>query len=85
MVSTAFPDVQVNVEEMIAEGDKVVIRLTVTGTHKGVLMGTIQPTGKPATWTGIDILGIKNGKIVERWSQRDLLGLMRQIGVVSNN
>ncbi|HEY5615288.1 MAG TPA: ester cyclase [Bacteroidota bacterium] len=82
MVATAFPDVQVNIDELVAEGDRVVARLTVTGTHTGVLMGTIQPTGKRATWTGIDILIVKNGQIAERWSQRDLLGLVRQLGVV---
>ena len=82
MVTTAYPDVQVKVEEMIAEGDKVVVRLSVSGTQTGVLMGNIPPSGKHAVWTGIDILKIENGKITERWSQRDLLGMMKQIGAV---
>jgi steroid delta-isomerase-like uncharacterized protein len=82
MISTAFPDLQVTVEDMISEEDKVVVRLTVRGTHKGKLMGTIPPTGKQAVWTGIDILRVVNGKIVERWSERDLLGMMEQLGIL---
>lgn len=83
MVATAFPDVQVTIEDLIAEADKVVARVTVRGTHTGVLMGTIPPTGRHATWTGIDIFQIADGKIVGRWNQRDLLGLMQQLGVVA--
>jgi len=82
MVATAFPDLHVTVEDVIAEGDKVAARVTVSGTHRGVLLGTIQPTGTHATWTGIDLIRIADGKIVERWSQRDLLGLMQQLGVI---
>ena len=82
MVATAFPDIQVKVEDVLADSDKVVVRLTVSGTQTGVLMGNIPPSGKHATWTGIDILKIENGKITERWSQRDLLGMMKQIGAV---
>jgi steroid delta-isomerase-like uncharacterized protein len=82
MVATAFPDIRVSVEDMIAEGDKVVVRLNVTGTQQGVLMGTIPPSGKHAVWTGIDILKIQDGKITERWSQRDLFGMMKQIGAI---
>lgn len=81
MVAGAFPDLHVHVEDVLAEGDKVAVRLTVHGTHKGVLMGDIQPTGRQAKWTGIDILEIEGGKIVGRWSERDLLGLMQQLGV----
>lgn len=82
MVGTAFPDLHVTVEDLIAEGDKVAARLTVSGTHKGVFLGSIQPTGIHVTWTGIDLIRIAGGKIVERWNQRDLLGLMQQLGVI---
>lgn len=82
MVATAFPDIRVKVEDMLADENKVVVRLHVSGTQTGVLMGNIPPSGKYATWTGIDILKIDNGKITERWSQRDLLGMMKQIGAV---
>lgn len=83
MIATAFPDIQVKVEDMIQEGDKMAVRLTIEGTHTGTLMGRIPASGRKAVWTGIDILKIENGKITERWSQRDLLELMRQIGVLS--
>lgn len=82
MVVTAFPDIQVKVEDVLADADKVIVRLTVSGTQTGVFMGNIPPSGKHAVWTGIDIIKIENGKITERWSQRDLLGIMKQIGAV---
>jgi steroid delta-isomerase-like uncharacterized protein len=81
MVTGAFPDLQVSVEDLIAEGDKVVARLTVRGTHRGELMG-IPPTGRPATWSGIDIFEVSGGRITGRWNVRDLLGLVTQLGVV---
>lgn len=82
MVSTAFPDLHVTLEDIIAEGDKVVVRLTVSGTHRGMFMVKIPPTDKHVTWRGIDIIRIADGKIVERWNERDLLGLMQQLGVI---
>jgi steroid delta-isomerase-like uncharacterized protein len=85
MVSTAFPDLHVTVEDLIAEGDRVAARVTVSGTHRGVFLGTIQPTGKHVTWTGIDLIRIADGRIAERWNQRDLLGLMQQLGVVPSD
>lgn len=78
---TAFPDYQMNVEEMVAEGDKVVARLTMSGTHQGEFMG-IAPTGNRVTVTGIDIVRITDGKIVERWGNFDALGMMQQLGVM---
>jgi steroid delta-isomerase-like uncharacterized protein len=79
---TAFPDVQMNIEDLIAEGDKVVARVTVGGTHQGEFMG-IDPTGNQVTITGIDILRIADGKIVERWGKFDDLSMMQQLGVIS--
>jgi predicted ester cyclase len=81
MVTGAFPDLVVTVEDVIAEADRVAVRVTVRGTHQGVLLGRIEPTGRAATWTGIDILRIENGQIAERWSQRDIAGLLEQLGV----
>jgi steroid delta-isomerase-like uncharacterized protein len=78
---TAFPDFQMNVEDMIAEGDKVVNRVSMSGTHEGEFMG-IEPTGNRVTITGIDILRITDGKIVERWGNFDNLGMMQQLGVM---
>jgi steroid delta-isomerase-like uncharacterized protein len=82
MVTGAFPDLRVHVDDVVAEGNKVAVRLTVQGTHEGVLMGQIQSTGKHATWTGIDLLEIDSGKIVGRWNERNLYGLMQQLGVM---
>jgi steroid delta-isomerase-like uncharacterized protein len=79
---TAFPDFQMNVEDMIAEGDKVVARVSLSGTHHGEFMG-IDPTGNRVTITGIDILRINaEGKIVEHWGNFDDLSMMQQLGVM---
>ncbi len=79
MLLTAFPDVHLTIEDTIGEGDRVVIRYTYRGTHKGDLMG-IPPTGKQVAVTGIGIMRVANGKILEEWINSDL---MQQIGVVS--
>jgi len=76
----AFPDMHETVEDIIAEGDKVVGRFTLHGTHNGEFLG-IPPTGKRVKMDGIDILRIKNGKIVEFWYKEDTLGLFGQLGV----
>jgi len=77
----AFPDFQWTIEDMIAEGDKVVVRLTGSGTHRGEFMG-IAPTNKRVTATAIFILRIVSGKLVEEWSNWDLLGFFQQLGVI---
>lgn len=77
----AFPDLQITVEDMIAEGDKVVARITATGTHKGEFAG-IPATGKRASISVIDIVRVANGKAVERWGIEDNMGLMQQLGVI---
>ena len=82
MFGTAFPDGHVTVQDMVAEADKVAVIVKVAGTHKGNLLGNIPPTGKHATWSGIDLFRIQEGKIAERWNERDLLSLMQQLGVV---
>ena len=75
-----FADIRGTIEDMVAEGDKVVVRWTWRGIHKGEYMG-VAPTGKQATITGINILRIVGGKIVEDWTEEDMLGLMQQLGV----
>lgn len=82
MFRAAFPDLQGTIEDMITEGDKVVVRGVVRGTHQGELMG-IPPTGKRVTVTLIDINRIEGGKLVERWAEQDNLGMMQQLGVIS--
>jgi steroid delta-isomerase-like uncharacterized protein len=82
MFFDAFPDLNVTVEDEIAEGDKVVTRWTIRGTHQGDLEG-IAPTGKQIVLQGITIHRIEGDKIVEEWERYDNLGLMQQLGVVS--
>ena len=78
---TAFPDWHGTVDDIIAEGDKVVNRWTGHGTHLVELMG-IPATGKPVTLTGITIFRIAGNKIVEEWTQMDQMSLMQQLGVI---
>jgi steroid delta-isomerase-like uncharacterized protein len=77
----AFPDIHVTVEDVIAEGDKVVGRNTVTGTHQGEYMGR-PPTGKSVTYNEIFIFRFDNGRIAETWGVVDVLSQMRQLGMV---
>ncbi len=84
MLGTAFPDIHVEILDMLSEGDLVAVRIKVTGTHKGILLGKIAATGRHAAWSGMDFLKIQDGKITERWGVRDLLGLMQQLGVVKS-
>ena len=80
-LARAFPDLSVSIEELIAEGDKVVGRVRFQGTHSGDFQG-MPATGKRVEMQVIDILRIENGKIVERWGLGDQLGLMQQLGAV---
>ena len=75
----AFPDTKHVVEDLIAEGDRVVARLSVRGTHTGELMG-VAPTGKQVSQTAIAIYRIKDGRIVEKWSPHDK-GILEQLGI----
>lgn len=81
MFRSAFPDMALAVEDQIAEGDKVVTRLTFQGTHKGELMG-VPPTGKTVTMSLIDIIRIKGSQLAEHWGESDTMGMMQQLGVV---
>lgn len=77
-VHTGFPDWQHSIEDMIAEGDRVVVRNVARGTHRGEFMG-IAPTGHRVSEPGIDIMRIVGGKMVEHWGQYDWLGLLDQL------
>ena len=81
MIRAAFPDGRTTIDDIIAEGDKVVVRATMKGTHKGEFMG-IPATGKQVTISGIDVTRFVNGKSTEHWGQWDTLGMMQQVGVV---
>lgn len=74
----AFPDMQIRVEDAIAEGDRVVMRLKAVGTHQGEFLGN-SPTGKRVEIDAIDIWRAAGGKLVEAWHLEDLLGLMQQL------
>ncbi|HII81470.1 MAG TPA: ester cyclase [Methanosarcina sp.] len=76
----AFEHLNVTIEDMVAEGDRVTARFTAHGIHKGDFMG-LPATGKQITMTGIEIFRIKEGKIVELWGEANLLGLMQQLGI----
>jgi len=79
--TNAFPDFQFTIDDMVAEEDKVAIRFTMTGTHKGEIVG-ILPTNKRITYTHIHIFRYVSGKIVEDWGFGDRLGFMEQLGVI---
>jgi steroid delta-isomerase-like uncharacterized protein len=76
-----FPDLRITIEDMIAEGDKVVIRFTTHGTQQGTL-GGIPPTSKQVAVSTIEITRIAGGKIVEDWGLDDRLGMLQQLGLV---
>ena len=77
----AFPDIQVTIEDQVAEGDKVSTRRTWRGTHQGPYRG-LAPTGKRVTWTQISIVRLSEGRIVEDWPVADELSLLQQLGCV---
>src|SRR5215203_539981 len=79
-----FPDVISTIEDLIAEGDKVVARWRSRATHQGDYMG-IAPSGNRVDFTGISFYRIEGGKIVQSWNIEDQLGLMRQIGAVAES
>jgi predicted ester cyclase len=76
-----MPDWHTEIEDLIAEGDKVVARIRMTGTHTGEFFG-ISATGRRVAFTGIYIARIENGKIVEHWGEEDAAGLLTQLGVL---
>ncbi len=78
---SAFPDQSATVEDVIAEGDKVVTRYTVRGTHQGEIEDLGPPTGRQFELEGITIHRIADGKIVEEWERYDNLSLLQQLGL----
>lgn len=81
MFRSAFPDFNATIADIIAEGDKVVIRMTWSGTQKGEFMG-VPPTGKSVSFGVFDIIRIAEGKFVEHWGQMDSIAMMQQLGVM---
>lgn len=79
MFRKAFPDLKIAIEELVAEEDKVCARATTRGTHKGTFFG-VPATGKAVTMSGLTMVRIDDGRIIESWVKNDISGLMRQIG-----
>jgi predicted ester cyclase len=81
MTLAGFPDLRITIEDMIAEGDKVVTRFTTHGTQQEAF-GSIPPTGKQVAVSTIEITRIADGKIAEDWGLDDRLGMLQQLGLV---
>jgi steroid delta-isomerase-like uncharacterized protein len=79
---TPFPDARISIEDVIAEGDRMAVRWIFRGKHSGEFLG-IPATGKNLALTGISIIRIREGKIVEGWDGYDALGMLRQLGVAT--
>ncbi|OGT80650.1 MAG: hypothetical protein A3H91_15255 [Gammaproteobacteria bacterium RIFCSPLOWO2_02_FULL_61_13] len=80
MLRNAFPDLHISIEDQLAEGDKVVARVTLRGTHQGDFLG-IAPTHRPIAYEAIDISRFADGRMVEHWGIPDYLTLLQQLGV----
>lgn len=81
MLRTAFPDLRFTVEDMLAEGDRVAVRLTLQGTHQGPFLD-MGPTGRPLKVQGIDILRLAGGQLAEHWGVTDQMSMMQQLGAI---
>ncbi|MEO3891514.1 ester cyclase [Nonomuraea sp. B5E05] len=77
----AFPDLHIEIEDVIAEGDRVVTRNTVTGTHRGEYMG-LAPTGRSITYREILVARFADGRVAETWAVVDVLAQLRQLGAI---
>lgn len=78
-ILTAFPDLSFDIQDTIAENDRVMVRFVLSGTHDGPFMG-IEPTGEEVTMSGIVVYRFADGKIIERWGEANTMGVLKQIG-----
>lgn len=81
VLRAAFPDLRLVVEDILADGDKVAVRVTASGTHQEAFMG-IPATGKQIVWTETHLCRMVNGKVVKHWVNADQLGMLQQLGVI---
>ena len=79
---SAFPDLKFTVEDMVAEGDKVAYRVTITGTHTGVPYMGVAASGKKIEMRNTSIKRIANGRLAESWGTLDTVSAMRQLGLI---
>ena len=77
----AFPDMQSSEDDIVADGDKVAVRRTMRGTHKGDFMG-IPASGKSVAFSGVWLAHMSGGKLKEQWVYFDVMGLLRQLGAI---
>ena len=77
-----FPDLQIVVEDTVVEGDKIAARCSVRGTHAGEGLG-VAATNQPVVFTGMTIVRVKDGKIVEAWNNFDFMAMFQQMGAIS--
>ena len=80
-VFAAFPDVKANIDDLLADDEKVIERTTASATHKGEFNG-VPASGRKVNWTEVHIYRFENGKIAEQWSEIDFLAIMMQIGAI---
>jgi len=81
---SAYPDLKITVEDTVVEGDKIAARCRVTGAHQGEGIG-VAPTNKPVDFTGMIIVRVKDGKIVEAWNEFNFMEMYSQVGALSLN
>lgn len=81
---TALPDIHITIHDTIVQADKVVVRLSMVGTHQGLGLG-VTPSGRRVAISGIVILKERGGLFVEAWNSWDQLGLLQQIGVITGD
>lgn len=81
MLRSAFPDLHMTIEDVLVDGDRAAIRLTVRGTHTGDFMGH-PPTGRRVTWTETHIVRCERGKVAEHWVNLDELGRLQQLSAI---
>ena len=77
----AFPDMKLDLEDLVAEGEKVLVRLVIRATHTGPF-GEMAPTGKPISVPVLDLFQIRDGVLIEHWAQLDNLGMLKQLGAL---
>ena len=82
MIHQAFDGPQLTFHEVFSDGDRMAIRFTMTGTHRGAFLG-VDPTGRSVAVDGITILHFRNGRCVERWSSVDMYAWLAQLGAVA--
>jgi steroid delta-isomerase-like uncharacterized protein len=80
----AFPDLSIDFAQVLVEGDMVAVRYTGTATHEGAF-GDVDPTGESVDLSGMRVVRVEDGQIVEAWGQRDDLGILVQLGVVDSS